>query len=407
MRFVATAALTLAVFCVATGPTKARLDEALNSSPDSPILGPSARSLLVPAMSGGQDTALWRPSKRVLLSPLRPLPPGRRIRELHFSPDGRLLLAQDDAGLTVLTVQRFSVLFRVPAVNITFSGFTPDSRQVLFLTFREWVPAAPVVFAGPTAHLERWSVADRARVESIEIPWTACGSWGLSPDGRVLACLDSDGNLSFVDVATSATIFRKKNFNDYVDLIDNSGRSYRIGDLGWAAIDFSPDGHLVVASPLGALGSAAAWDLQQKRPLSLPFRLKIRIEAGRAFALIASDRLLISHPYLTHRTVTATLVAFPSGKVLSKPKLPPGPIYRAADPDFVIVRPFAGSTREDLYNPKRSAAVEIGTGQVIVCDSPALDVFGHYYAAERTNGELGLYERGKGLQATVAIAEKR
>jgi len=43
---------------------------------------------------------------------------------------------------------------------------------------------------------------------------------------------------------------------------------------------------------------------------------------------------------------------------------------------------------------------------MIVCDTPALDVFGQYYAAERTDGELGLYERGKGLQASVMITEK-
>jgi len=332
--------------------------------------------------------------------------PGRRIRELHFSPDGRLLLAQDDAGLTALTVQPFSVLFRVPAANITFSGFTPDSRQVLFLTFRIWVPAPPAIVAGPSQHLERWSVADRARVESIEIPFKDCGSWGLSPDGRFLACLDTSGTLSFLDVATSATTFRKKTFNDYVDLLDRSGASHRTGDLGSAEIDFSPDGRLVLALPVNALGSALAWDLQQRKPVGLALRLKIRLPAMQ-FAFIASDRLLISRATFVQRTVTATLVEFPSGKVLSKPRLPQGPIYRAADPNFVIVRPFAAAAIMDLDSPKRSAAVEIRTGQVIVCDSPALDVCGRYYAAERTDGELGLYERGKGLQATVAIAEKR
>ncbi len=299
--------------------------------------------------------------------------PGRRIRQLHFSPDGRYVLAQDDWGLTVLTVQPFSVLFRIPAANITYSGFTPDSRQVLCLTFREWAPAAPVVFAGPTAHLERWSVADRSRVESVEIPWTACGSWGLSPDGRFLACLDSTGTLSVVDVVSSATIFRKKNFSDYVDVI-SSGVSHRMGDLGDARIEFSPDGRVVLALPEGAWGSAMAWDLRQREPVSLTLRLKVRLPAGSPFAMVAPDQLLISGGSLRPRTVTAKLVAFPSGKVLSKPKLPPGPIYRAADPNFVIVHPFAAASFMDLNSnsPKRSAAVEFRTGQVIVCDSPAL-----------------------------------
>jgi hypothetical protein len=362
-----------------------------------------AAAVIVTELLLSHASAADDPAKGVQWSRRRLSLPGRRVRQLHFSPDGRLLLAQDDRGLTVLTVQPFSIRFRVPAENISFSGFTPDSRQALFLTFGGWVAAAHTVFAGPNAHLERWSVADRARVESVEIPWNACASWELSPDGRFLACLDTNGTLTFVDVASSVTIFRKKTFNDYVDYTDILGHSNRIGDLGSGEIDFSPDGRFALVLPLGARGSALAWDLHQGKPVSLTPRLKIRLPAGTRFAMIAPDRLLISLTVLGRPAITAKLVAFPSGRVLSKPILPPGPIYRAADPSFVIVRPFAAATREELYNPKRSAAVEIQTGQVIVCDSPALDVFGRYYAAERADGALGLYERGKGLQATVAI----
>ena len=137
--------------------------------------------------------------------------------------------------------------------------------------------------------------------------------------------------------------------------------------------------------------------------MSTTWSFSRRLAGGARFAVLAPDRILTSTYSDFRPFVTTKLVTFPSGKLVSKPKLPRGPIYRAADPNFVIVRPFAGYTREDLYNPKRSAAVEIRTGQVIVCDSPALDVFGQYYAAERTDGELGLYQRGKGLQATVTI----
>ncbi len=81
--------------------------------------------------------------------------PGRRVRKLHFSLDGRYVLAQDDSGLTVLTVQPFAVLFRIPSENITYSGFTPDSQQVLFLSFRIWVPAPPAKVAMPAEGKER------------------------------------------------------------------------------------------------------------------------------------------------------------------------------------------------------------------------------------------------------------
>jgi len=55
----------------------------------------------------------------------------------------------------------------------------------------------------------------------------------------------------------------------------------------------------------------------------------------------------------------------------------------------------------------RAAAVELSTGQVIISETSALDVFGRYYVAETSAGVVGLYERAKGLQATVALSDKR
>jgi hypothetical protein len=50
--------------------------------------------------------------------------------------------------------------------------------------------------------------------------------------------------------------------------------------------------------------------------------------------------------------------------------------------------------------------VELSSGEVIISETPALDVLGRYYVAEPSPGTVGLYERGKGLQATVALHEK-
>ena len=128
-------------------------------------------------------------------------------------------------------------------------------------------------------------MADRTRVESVEIPWTDCGSWGLSPDGRFLACLDSNGTLSFVDVASSATIFKKKNFNDFVVIRDQFGNDHCTGDLRSAEIDFSPDGRFVLVLPVDASGSAFAWDLRQRKAVGLTVRLKIRLADRAAICL--------------------------------------------------------------------------------------------------------------------------
>jgi hypothetical protein len=51
----------------------------------------------------------------------------------------------------------------------------------------------------------------------------------------------------------------------------------------------------------------------------------------------------------------------------------------------------------------RSSAVEFRTGQVIMSDADALDVFGNQFIIELPDGKLGLCERGKGVQASVAI----
>jgi hypothetical protein len=54
----------------------------------------------------------------------------------------------------------------------------------------------------------------------------------------------------------------------------------------------------------------------------------------------------------------------------------------------------------------RSAAAELSTGLVIISETPALDVLGRFYVAQPAEGEVGLYEIGKGLQATVVVHQK-
>jgi hypothetical protein len=155
------------------------------------------------------------------------------------------------------------------------------------------------------------------------------------------------------------------------------------------------------------------WDLQDKQAVTLNRGLLLLIlgpipiqttDTGRQFAFAGPDRLIISSLWwVRHNTVTARVVAVPSGQVLSKPKIPPGPLFRAADPGFVIVRPFG---QYAAYDPKRAAAVELSTGQIIISNTPAIDIYGRYYIAEPSPGVVGLYERGKGLQATLALHPK-
>jgi len=103
--------------------------------------------------------------------------------------------------------------------------------------------------------------------------------------------------------------------------------------------------------------------------------------------------------------VTAKLVGFPSKQILSRFKIPEGPLRRAADPNFVLIHPFG---RGAGWHPNvgRAAAAELRTGRTIISDTLALDVFGRYYVAEPSAGTVGLYQRGKGLLVTVALHGK-
>ena len=57
---------------------------------------------------------------------LSPPSPPYSLRQLRFSPNGRYVLAQDDLQVTILAVEPFAILFRIPAEDATEAQFTPD-----------------------------------------------------------------------------------------------------------------------------------------------------------------------------------------------------------------------------------------------------------------------------------------
>jgi hypothetical protein len=169
-----------------------------------------------------------------------PTPKGS-LRQLRFSPDGRYVLAQDDSEITILMVQPFSILFRIPDERAEIAQFTPDSQEIVFLSSVIKVDPQKIAFKESAAHVERWSVVDKSRAASAALPTMVCGTEELSPDGGMLVCLDLKSTLSFVDVATGQTIFEKKQFSWLfrVDPPLESGHPPNIwGELGSAYIDF-------------------------------------------------------------------------------------------------------------------------------------------------------------------------
>ncbi|HEY1206434.1 MAG: hypothetical protein ABSH46_10945 [Bryobacteraceae bacterium] len=367
-------------------------------------------SLPCQCLAGACGSAQWQEGSITIKLPGPPVLPPGALRHLRFSPNGQYVLAQDSSRVTVLTVDPFAVLFGAPAQNASLAEFSPDSREVLFVSSVTQVESGKLVLASSAPRVERWSIGERKRVGFTEIHSRPCGTLQLSPDGRVLGCVDFEGTLTFSDVGSPKAIFEKKGLcRPFVEWFPFNGgwgpvpRPIVSGDPGSAGIEFSPDGRLALATHGAACESSPVfgWDCVTRKAIKLGGELRQTYPAG-TFVFVAANRALILGGNRVRKGVyTCTVVSVPSGRVLLRPALPARwdmQVYRAADPNFVIYRPFGKFL---------TAAAEYSTGRIITSGSFALDVFGNHYVTERTNGELGLYERGKaGAVAVVSLAHE-
>ncbi len=381
-------------------------------------------------------TALLTPAGRA-----QPLP-SDAIRDLRFSRNGSYILAQDAYDITVLTVTPLAILFRIPAQAATHPQFTPDSRSITFLRGGTRVDAAQIKLANAGARVEYWSIAGADRTDTHELPTHACETEQLSPNGSILACDDLFHTLWLVDTASGSTILRKDDFGWNTHLKSQSAQIIVPPNPGFVESRFSPDVSIVfspdaryiiiavqehfIAGPHDLdrderewwSGRAVVWDLHSGSPVALKNHLNVLADTAvvhaRAldevpdrrlfFTFVAPDRLLVSDLVTAKNGhVTAMLMEFPSGRIVSKPVLPAGALFPATDPSFVIVRLTGQSPNDGL---QRTAATELRTGEVIASETPALDVLGRLYVSEARRGWVGLYERGKGLQATIDLHKK-
>src|SRR5579859_4019516 len=92
---------------------------------------------------------------------------------LRFSPDGRFVLAQDIARITVLTARPLAVLFQIAGERTNFAQFTPDSQEVVFIAFGTSLKTGLALGASST-RIERWSVIEHARTKTTPISSADC-----------------------------------------------------------------------------------------------------------------------------------------------------------------------------------------------------------------------------------------
>jgi WD40 repeat protein len=315
--------------------------------------------------------------KHVLARPLRP-----EISNLRFSPDGKYLLAQDEGGIHVLTHDPLAVLFYIPAIDFYDAVFTPDSRSI--------------VFHNRALRVESWSVADQHRNWVHELTVLhPCFQSELSPDGSVLACLNTEFELSLIDVATESALVSKKSF---------VSPSFLGSCVAWASLaeggtaqmvemKFSPDARYFLA---GANGAHFAWDITSRHELSLPGSIKDVMKAS--FTFMGPDHMVgvdISSPG------KSPILSFPAGERLHQVRLGNGLRLRSATHgDYLFVGPLK---KEPL------GLINVKNGTLpINFKKKAADIYDGTFVTERLSGELALNVLGKSdAVGTVKLPQGR
>ena len=335
-------------------------------------------------------------SRHRLSARLRP-----EITNLSFSPNGKYILAQDDGGINVASRDPFAFLFYITAPDVRQSKFSPDSTSIVFSTTEQRV--------------EVWGIAERKRTSVHEITVRApCMQTELSPDGSVLACLNTERTLQLIDVTNGSVIQEEKDFwhPSFLGLLEiifaaaQKNADEPTFDVGLANLAFTPDGHYFLGASgtfhmerhLGgwtsiggvpvqseqwsaATPSLLMFDIRSHSRLSVPS--SIGNEVGLSFAFLGSDRIVgIDHtkPQKSH------ILKFPSGETVGDVEFWHGLHLRAAaHGDCLLVGPLKDyplgvmdlATKENKILIKQNAA----------------DMFDGVFVTEQFTGQLAMHTK--------------
>jgi len=332
----------------------------------------------------GRQESLRGLAKKVKLDPtLR-----SSIFHARFSSDGKYLLTQDDAGVSVLTRKPLAFVFRIDTPNAYPAQFSPDSREVILYT--------------PKLRVERWSIADQLLSSASEVVMRgACWQTRLSPDGNTLACVDDSSSLLLIDVASGDLIFDKKSFAkvNYLEarstLLSLLSPKVGLEDEGSLVhMAFSPDSRYFAAGHLnvdyGALAAVSdkksfVFDLKDKTPVPIKDDLRDSLVSG--FVFVGPDRIVVGG----YDAKKSGLYSFPDGAAIDHFTSSYYGTSPAAQANFAI------------HNGAPIDFTEKKTYRVT--KEPMFDVFDNQGVLETANGELELYGLKEGSPEVLEIPE--
>jgi hypothetical protein len=224
-----------------------------------------------------------------------------------------------------------------------------------------------------------------------------CIQTDLSSDGKYLACLNTNFDLSLITVASGEVALREKEFFQptYFQVLRLYGalatRRFENGDAGLELVNmsFSPDGHYFVAGYEGPDNISSSRtrtyvegiDMTTLKKLSLPDSLKRLVVGG--FSFLGNERI-VGVNYDDYKK--SALVTFPGGELVSEFPLR-GNVEGVTRGNYVLVRPIKDFAL---------GVLDLSTKVIFKSNKqPALDIFGDLFVSEMRNGELGLYRMEK------------
>jgi WD40 repeat protein len=253
---------------------------------------PDGDRVVVLGPDGGD---IWNLATRKKLSTL-PLPSG--ASGVSVNSDGSLIASGNVDGTVSFWDSQTSRSAGPPlqvGAPVTWVAFSPDGRRLAVATGTR-VSASPIT---PMTVPRLWDVATR-QPSGISLTGhrKSVNILAFSPDGRLLAAGDNDGNVVFHDPLTGAAV----------------GRPLQLESGGVASLAFSPDGtRIAVGSSVGPAnqnGHAYLFDLTRGTlefgPVAgAPFVDVAFGDGGRQFVAKAGDELQMWDT-ATHAPITAS-----------------------------------------------------------------------------------------------------
>jgi hypothetical protein len=330
--------------------------------------------------------------------------------ELRYSPDGKYLILQDLAGVSILVKNPLRILFHISANQIYPAQFSADSQYL--------------VLVSRALTIGKWKLPEGVKIASAELPVKEeCLDGQLSPGGDFFACTTPDFHFVLFDVFTQKVVFEDSTIPILVPL---PGRSTRMpfnfffssldsntafaGPFGLvetvhptsnanhslftSAIHFSPDAKTLIANlPAGSLGL----DLTTKKRFEPPSAVE-KTMLGTV-ALLRNDRVVaVGKGKGKEKPDAAAMLSLKNGKVLSSFPFTADRIRIASNPRFAVIY---------NYGPDAPSAGAFDLEQNRLVDTPpnfSLDINGDEMAVYSVNCSIALYKVGeRSLRASLPL----